>query len=131
MSLKIVHIGKATAGTEVEHIKCQRDAGNEVYVYAPGQNTYEQLMRRIIDADEIHIFAADMPFELGMVYFFSLHALHHKLTGASGCFVILIQPYWCSSGSRCLCVLTQNSRHTLAAISAKQKQIVRSANYEH
>jgi len=79
MSLKIVHIGKATAGTEVEHIKYQRDAGNEVYVYAPGQNTYEQLMRRIIDADEIHIFAADMPFELGMVYFFSLHALHHKL----------------------------------------------------
>ena len=115
MSLKIVHIGKATAGTEVEHIKCQRDAGNEVYVYAPGQNTYEQLMRRI--------FAADMPFELGMVYFFSLHALHHKLNWKIRVF--------CNSNPTLRVFQQQQMPVSLAAISAKQKQIVRSANYEH
>ena len=35
-------------------------------------------MRRICDADEIHIFDATREFELGMVCFFSVEALHHR-----------------------------------------------------
>lgn len=77
MSLNIVHIGKGTALAEIDHIVELRTAGHDVYV--PGDSTYEQLVRRIIDADEIHIFDTGMVFELGMIYLFSVHAQHYGL----------------------------------------------------
>lgn len=78
--MKIVHIGKGCVPEEINSIVFLREAGHEVYV--PGHavpGTHEQLVRRIIDADEIHIWDAAMVFELGMVYFFSVHALHYGL----------------------------------------------------
>lgn len=76
--MKIVHIGKAVSVQEHNHIISRREAGHEVYV--PGDSTGEQLVRRIIDADEIHIWDASMVFELGMVYFYSVHATHYRLS---------------------------------------------------
>ncbi len=78
LSLKIVHIGRGTTPDEINHIIGLRSYGHDVYI--PGDSTHEQLIRRIIDADEIHIFDAGMVFELGMVYFFSVHALHYRLS---------------------------------------------------
>lgn len=75
--MNIVHIGKGTGHEEILHIAGLRADGHDVYV--PGERTGEQLVRRIIDADQIHIWDATMVFELGMVYFYSVYALHHKL----------------------------------------------------
>ncbi len=75
--MNIVHIGRGTTVEEIEHITEQRDAGHDYFV--PGDSTYEQLVRRIMDADEIHIWDITKEFELGMIYFFSVEALHHKL----------------------------------------------------
>ena len=69
LSLKIVHIGKGTTPDEINHIIGLRSYGHSVYV--PGNSTHEQLIRRIMDAG--------MVFELGMVYFYSVYALHHRL----------------------------------------------------
>lgn len=75
--MKIVHIGAGTTLAEIKHIAEQREAGHDYFV--PGDNTYEQTVRRIMDADEIHVFDITREFELGLVYFFSVEALHHKL----------------------------------------------------
>lgn len=74
----IVHIGKGTTPQEIDAIIALRDAGHDVYV--PGDSTGEQLVRRIIYSDEVHIWDASMVFELGIVYFFSVHALHYRLS---------------------------------------------------
>ena len=76
-NMNIVHIGAGTTRSEIEHITEMRDAGHDYFV--PGDSTCEQTVRRIMDADEIHIWDLTREFELGMVYFFSVHALHHKL----------------------------------------------------
>lgn len=76
--MRIVHIGKAVSVQEHNHIISRRDAGHEVYV--PGDGTGEQLVRRIIEADEIHVWDASMVFELGMVYFYSVHATQYHLS---------------------------------------------------
>ena len=77
--MKIVFIGDTVTTAADEHIaKCCKQ-GHEVYV--PIVNAGEQLVRRIIDADEIHLFhvTPDDAFELGMVFFFTVHALHYRL----------------------------------------------------
>lgn len=75
--MNIVHIGAGTTLAEIEHIAGYRDAGHDYYV--PGDSTHEQLVRRIPGADEIHVWDISREFELGMVYFFLVHALHYKL----------------------------------------------------
>lgn len=75
--MNIVFIGEDDTLAAINHVIEHREAGHDVYV--PGPGTGEQLVRRIIDADEIHIWDRDMEFELGMVYFFSVHALHYGL----------------------------------------------------
>lgn len=77
--MKIVFIGSDDTLEAIDHVIEHREAGHDVYVPGPGG---EQLVRRIIDADEIHIWDRDMEFELGMVYFFSVHALHYGLSWA-------------------------------------------------
>jgi len=77
--MNIVFIGDAETTAAVEHIGKHRESGDEVYV---GEvECGEQMVRRIIDADEVHLFhvTPDDSFELGMVYFFSIHARHYKL----------------------------------------------------
>lgn len=75
--MNIVHIGGCNTQAEIKHITELRDAGHDYYV--PGDSTFEQTVRRIMDADEIHIWDINREFELGLVFFFSVHALHHKL----------------------------------------------------
>lgn len=95
--MNIVHIGRGTTPEEIDHIMSLRDAGNDVYV--PGDSTGEQLVRRIIGAQEIHVWNADMVFELGMVYFYSVHALHYGTAWAIKVF--------CDPGDPALPVFTQ------------------------
>ncbi len=78
--MKIVFIGSDDTLEAIEHIIKHREAGDDVFV--PGDSTGEQLVRRIMDADEIHIWDITDEFKLGMVYFFAQHALHHKLRWA-------------------------------------------------
>ena len=75
--MKIVHIGAGTTEAEIKHISTARIAGHDYFV--PGDSTYEQTVRRIQDADEIHIWDMGREFELGMICFYSVHALHYKL----------------------------------------------------
>jgi hypothetical protein len=79
MSLKIVFIGCSETPQADQHILKHREAGDVVCVADPAHG--EQMVRRIIDADEVHLFEVDRDdaFELGMVYFFAVHALHYKL----------------------------------------------------
>ena len=76
---KIVFIGNTETTDALNHIIKHREAGDEVYLAEP--ECGEQMVRRIIDADEVHLFhaTAEDSFELGMVYFFGVHALHYKL----------------------------------------------------
>lgn len=68
--MKIVHIGAGTASEEKFAITALQMVGHEVFVAG---KEYEQLVHRIIDADEIHVWDIDREFELGMVYFYSVH----------------------------------------------------------
>jgi hypothetical protein len=76
---KIVFVGCGGFGAGVKHIAKLRKAGDDVYI--ADSSCGEQMVRRIIDADEVHLFEVDRDdaFELGMVYFFTVHALHYKL----------------------------------------------------
>lgn len=77
MKRKIVFVGDSMTPEAVKHI---HDLANDE-VYVAEINFGPQLVRRIIDADEIHLFHVnrDDEFELGMIYFFSVHALHYRL----------------------------------------------------
>lgn len=75
--MNIVHIGAGTTLAEIKHITALRDAGHDYFV--PGDSTHEQTVRRIINADEIHIWDISREFELGLVYFHSVGALHYNL----------------------------------------------------
>ena len=76
---KIVFIGDAETPDAQEHIDACRKAGDDLFVADIVLG--EQLVRRIIDADEIHLWHVDEQeaFELGMVYFYGVHAVHYKL----------------------------------------------------
>ena len=78
---KIVFIGCHETPQADEHIQAIRKAGDDLYVAGDGIDCGEPLVRRIIDADEVHLYEVDRDdaFVLGMVYFFAVHALHYKL----------------------------------------------------
>ncbi len=75
--MNIVHIGTGTK-EEAHYILDLRRSGHKVFL--PGLANREQLVRRIMDADEIHVWDITREFELGMIYFYSVHALHHSLS---------------------------------------------------
>jgi hypothetical protein len=75
----ILFIGDHELPGAVKHIDALHVAGDIVHVADIDHG--EQLVRRIIDADEIHLWhtTVDDEFALGMVYFFSIHARHYNL----------------------------------------------------
>ncbi len=77
--MNIVHIGAGTSPEEIAHIVALLRAWHDVFVPGLGGGGYEQLVRRIIDADEIHVWDIGREFELGMVYFYSVHKLHWRV----------------------------------------------------